>query len=46
LRPQTWCGLLEQGGYEAVAHAGPDGDDFLVVAVRAAVTSPYTPQTR
>jgi hypothetical protein len=46
LRPDTWCSLLEQSGYEAVEHAGPGGDDFLVVAVRSAITSPYEPAER
>ena len=46
LRPETWCSLLEQSGYEAVAQAGPGGDDFLVIAVRAAITSPYAPAER
>ncbi len=46
LRPTTWCSVLQQNGYEAVAHPGPGGDDFLVVAVRAAITSPYAPPQR
>jgi hypothetical protein len=46
LRPDTWCSLLEQSGYEAVEHAGSGGDDFLVVAVRSAITSPYEPAER
>ena len=46
LRPETWCRLLDQSGYEAVALPGPDGRDFLVVAVRAAITSPYAPAER
>lgn len=46
LRAQTWCSVLAQSGYEAVAHAGPDGDDYLVVAIRAAITSPYAPPHR
>ncbi len=46
LRAQTWCSLLTQQGYEAVAHPGPEGDDYLVVAVRAAITSPYAPPHR
>lgn len=43
LRPGTWCSLLGERGYQAVDHAGPGGDDFLVVAVRSAITSPYAP---
>ena len=43
LRPDAWCRLLEQHGYEAVAHAGPGGTDYLVVAVRSAIASPYAP---
>ena len=46
LRPETWSSLLQQSGYEAVDHAGPGGDDFLVTAVRAAITSPYEPAER
>ena len=44
LRPATWTALLEQAGYESVAaRQGPDGQDFLVSAIRASVTSPYSP---
>ncbi len=39
LRPEAWCRLLEQSGYEATAHAGPGGADFMVTAVRAPVTA-------
>jgi len=47
LRPDSWCRLLEQGGYEAVAaREGPGGEDFLVTAVRASITSPYAPPAR
>jgi SAM-dependent methyltransferase len=46
LRPEAWCSLLEQGGYEAVAQSGPTGADFLVTAVRGAITSPYQPVER
>jgi hypothetical protein len=46
LRPEAWCRLLEQGGYEAVARPGPGGADFLVTAVRTALTSPYAPTAR
>ncbi len=46
LRPEAWCSLLEQGGYEAAALTGPDGLDFLVIAVRASITSPYAPAAR
>ncbi len=41
LRPQAWCRLLEQSGYDATAQVGPGGRDFLVTAVRASVTMPY-----
>jgi hypothetical protein len=46
LRPGAWCSLLDQGGYEAAALPGPDGLDFLVIAVRASITSPYAPAER
>ena len=46
LRPEAWCRLLEQSGYEAVARTGPDGADYLVTAVRASVTTPYSPADR
>jgi SAM-dependent methyltransferase len=46
LRPDTWCRLLGQGGYEAVAQEGAGGEDFIVIAVRASVTSPYLPPER
>jgi hypothetical protein len=46
LRPETWCRLLEEGGYEAVAQPGPGGEDFLVTAVRSSVTTPYSPPER
>ena len=44
LRAGTWRVLLERAGYSATAQEGPDGSDFLVVAVRAGVT-PFRPQT-
>ena len=44
LRPEAWCRLLEQGGYEAVAALqGPGGSDFLVTAVRADLATPDAP---
>jgi len=46
LRPEAWCRLLEQSGYEATAQPGPGGDDYLVTAVRSALTSPYAPAER
>ena len=46
LRPDTWCRLLEQGGYEAVAREGAGGEDYVVTAVRASVTTPYLPPER
>jgi hypothetical protein len=46
LRPAAWCLLLEQSGYEAVALPGPSGQDFLVTAVRSAITAPYEPAER
>jgi hypothetical protein len=46
LRPEAWCRLLEQSGYEATAQTGPAGDDYLVTAVRSAITSPYAPAAR
>jgi hypothetical protein len=46
LRPATWCGLLDQTGYEAAAQPGPQGADFLVTAVRTFVVSPSTSSTQ
>ncbi len=46
LRPEAWCRLLEQSGYQAVAQTGPGGADFLVTAVRDAITAPYAPAER
>jgi hypothetical protein len=47
LRPDTWCRLLQQSGYEAVATlTGASGADFVVTGVRASVTTPYTPAER
>ena len=46
LRPEAWCSLLEQSGYEAVATSGPGGADFLVTAVSSAIASPYAPAER
>ena len=47
LRPEAWCRLLEQGGYEATtARPGPTGADFLVTAVRASIVTPYAPVER
>ena len=46
LRAEAWCSLLGQSGYEAEALPGPGGLDFLVVAVRGALTSPYAPAER
>ena len=43
-------GLVQPAGAERVrgrgARSGPGGDDFLVTAVRAAITSPYAPAER
>jgi hypothetical protein len=38
LRAETWCRLLDESGYSATAHAGPDGTDYLVTAVRGGLT--------
>ncbi len=46
LRPEAWCRLLEDSGYQAEARQGPGGNDFLVVATRDAVTAPYAPSGR
>lgn len=46
LRPEAWCRLLEQSGYQAIAQSGPGGSDFLVTAVRDALTAPYAPTAR
>jgi len=43
LRSEAWCSLLEGNGYEATAQPGPGGDDYLVTAVRSALTAPYEP---
>jgi hypothetical protein len=43
LRAEAWVRLLEETGYEAAAHQGPTGADYLVTAVRAGVVSPYPP---
>ena len=40
LRSDTWCRLLEESGYTAAAQPGPDGGDYLVMAVRSGLT-PY-----
>jgi hypothetical protein len=37
LRPESWCHLLDDGGYDVTVQPGPDGADFLVVAVRRGV---------
>jgi hypothetical protein len=46
LRPEAWRLLLDQGGYEAVIQSGPDGADYLVTAVRDAITEPYAAADR
>jgi len=46
LRPEAWCWLLEQHGYAAEAQPGPGGADYLVVAVRAALSTAGTPAPR
>jgi hypothetical protein len=46
LRPEAWCTLLRQNGYEAEAQSGPGGGDFLVTAVRSALIAPYAPAER
>jgi hypothetical protein len=46
LRAEAWVRLLEETGYEAAAHQGPTGADYLVTAVRAGVVSPYPPAAR
>jgi len=46
LRPETWCHLLEESGYEAAAQPGPGGGDFLIIAVRSSVVTPYPPTER
>jgi len=46
LRPESWCALLQQSGYDAVARTGPAGVDYVVTAVRASVTTPYSPAER
>ena len=42
LRIETWCRLLEQGGYTATAQVGPEGSDYLITAVRAGVTPSHS----
>lgn len=46
LRPEAWCRLLEQSGYEAVAQVGRGGADYVVTAVRDTITAPYAPRQR
>jgi len=46
LRPEAWCRLLEQSGYDAEVQRGPGGADYLVVAVRSALTAAGTPARR
>ncbi len=46
LRPEAWCTVLRQSGYEAEAQPGPGGGDFLVTAVRSALIAPYAPAER
>jgi hypothetical protein len=41
LRPESWVHLLAQSGYEADVQMGPADADYLVVAVRASVISPF-----
>jgi hypothetical protein len=38
LRPDSWRHLLDESGYDVTVQPGPDGADFLVVAVRRGVT--------
>ncbi len=45
LRADTWCRLLEEHGYTASAQNGPDGTDYLITAVRGALT-PFEPGER
>jgi hypothetical protein len=40
LRPQSWSTLLEAKGYEVERVGGPDGRDFLVLAVRRPRSAP------
>jgi len=46
LRPEAWSSLLEQRGYEDVTPHVSGGADFLVTAVRSAITTPYAPVQR
>ncbi len=46
LRPESWCRLLQQLGYAAEAHPGPEGADYLVVAVRSDLTTAGAPVAR
>ncbi len=46
LRPESWCRLLELEGYEVTVESGPDGRDFLVVAVRSALAVDADPPAR
>ena len=39
-RGDTWCQLLDDGGYDASVQYGPDEADFLVTAVRRAAPGP------
>ena len=38
--PTTWQHLLGESGYDATVADGPDGADYLVIAVRATVPLP------
>jgi hypothetical protein len=46
LRPEAWCRLLGESGYGAVALSGPGGLDYVVTAVRDAITAPYASTER
>jgi hypothetical protein len=43
LRGESWCHLLDEGGYDASVRYGPDEADYLVIAVRRAGAVSETP---
>lgn len=40
LRPETWRQVLEQSGYGATVHIGPDESDYVVIAIRSSISPP------
>jgi hypothetical protein len=46
LRATTWQRLLEESGYHVTVAEGPEGDDYLVFAVKATVPLPEPTSAR